>query len=55
MLGQCIIFQSVEGTNMEKTKVEKFFQDLGQATEDANEKLESTKSIARTRGWLDSK
>ena len=55
MLGQCIIFQSVEGTNMEKTKVEKFFRDLGQATEDANEKLESTKSIARTRGWLDSK
>ena len=35
MLGQGIIFQTVEGTDMEKTKVEKFFHDLGQATEDA--------------------
>ena len=52
-LAQCIIFQSVEGTGMEKSKVENFFADLGQATEDANEKLESTKSIARTRGWLE--
>ena len=54
-LAQCIIFQSVEGTGMEKSKVENFFADLGQATEDANEKLESTKSIARTRGWLENK
>ena len=40
---------------MEKSKVDFFFADLGQATEDANEKLESTKSIARTRGWLENK
>ena len=52
---QCIIFQTVEGTGMEKTKVEKFFRELGKATEEANEKLESTKSICRTRGWLDNK
>eukprot|EP00435_Cladocopium_sp_Y103_P057409 s3256_g19.t1 len=53
MLGQCLIFQTVEGTNMEKGKVEAFFAELGKATGEANERLESTKSIAKTRGWLD--
>eukprot|EP00435_Cladocopium_sp_Y103_P026627 s808_g6.t1 len=53
MLGQCLIVQTVEGTNMEKGKVEEFFAELGRATGEANGRLESTKSIAKTRGWLD--